>query len=411
MYEQLQQLMIGAGLGMLVGLQRQRTASVLAGIRTFTLVTLLGTLTAQLSPLFGPWLVAAGLLAVIATAITGNVIAARNGEAEPGQTTELAMLVMFAVGAYVAVGPVPVAVTLGGGVAVLLHLKEPLHRTVRRISDDDFRAIMNFVIVTLVILPVLPDRTFGPYDVLNLREVWLMVVLIVGIGLAGYLAYKLFGARGGSLLGGLLGGLISSTATTVSYARLTREDDRIVPPAAAVILLASAVAFARIMVEIAVVAPSFLRVAALPLGALTLLFFAVGAFSWLRQARAAQDVPDPGNPSELKSALVFAAIYALVLLGVAAARDYFGSSGLYLVAVISGLTDVDAITLSTSNLVRGGTLDPAIGWRIVCVAALSNLVFKAGAIALLGRRSLLARVALGYGLVGALGIALILLLP
>lgn len=411
MYELLQQLAIGAGLGMLVGLQRERASVALAGARTFTLVTLFGTLSAQLAASFGGWVLLGGMLAVIATIVTGNVIALRRDEADPGQTTEIAMLVMYAVGAYVAVGPLPLAVALGAGVAVLLHLKEWLQGAVRRIGDADFRAIMHFVIVTLVVLPVLPDTPFGPYGVLNAREVWLMVVLIVGIGLAGYLAYKLFGARGGSLLGGLLGGLVSSTATTVSYARLSREDDRIVPSAAAVILLASAVSFARILVEIVVVAPAFARVAAVPIGALTALFFLVGGVDWLRQARREPEVPAPRNPSELKSALVFAALYAIVLLAVAAARDRLGSSGLYAVAVLSGLTDVDAITLSTSNLVAGDRLEAGIGWRLITVAALSNLAFKAGAVAVLGRRTLLARVGLGYGIVAAGGVLLLLLLP
>ena len=308
-------------------------------------------------------------------------------------------------------GSLPLAVALGAGVAVLLHLKPVLQGLVARIGDADFRAIMSFVVVSLVVLPVLPDRTFGPYHVLNPREIWLMVVLIVGIGLAGYLGYKLLGARGGSLLGGLLGGLISSTATTVTFARRAREQGGASGPAAAVILLASAVAFARILVEIGVVARAFFRTAALPLGLLTLLFLAVALVSWLRQAGREQAVPEPKNPSELKGALVFAALYAVILLAVAAARDYLGSRGLYAVAVISGLTDVDAITLSTANLVRAGGLEAGTGWRIIALAALSNLGFKAGAVALLGRRALLARVALGYGIVAVAGLALLLLWP
>lgn len=407
----LQQLLIGAGLGMLVGLQRERTASSLAGIRTFTLVALLGTLSAQLAASFGGGLVLVGLLAVAAAAVTGNLVAARNGDADPGQTTELAMLVMFAIGAYVAVGRTAVAVAVGAGVAVLLHMKSALQGVAQRIGDRDFRAIMHFVVVALVVLPVLPDETFGPYDVLNAREVWLMVVLIVGIGLAGYLAWKIFGARGGSLLGGLLGGLVSSTATTVSYARLARQDDRITGSAAAVILLASAVSFARIVIEIAVVSPALLRVALPPLGALTLLFFAVGGLYWVRQARREETAPEPSNPSELKSAFVFAAIYALVLLAVAAARDELGRGGLYLVAVLSGLTDVDAITLSTANLVRHDQLAADVGWRVVTVAAISNLAFKAGAVAVLGSRALLLRVGAGYALVAGAGLLLLLLLP
>jgi len=411
MYVQLQQLLTALALGLLVGLQRERAAKRLAGLRTFALVTLSGTLAAQLAPALGPWLVVIGLLGVIAAVVTGNFVAVRSGGADPGQTTELAMLVMYLVGVYVAVGPLPLAVALGAGVAVLLHLKPALQGLVARIGDADFRAIMSFVVVSLVVLPVLPDRTFGPYHVLNPRQVWLMVVLIVGIGLAGYLAYKLLGTRGGSLLGGLLGGLISSTATTVTFARRTRAQEDTSGPAAAVILLASAVAFARVLVEIGVVAGGFFRTAALPLGLLALLFFAIAFVGWLRQAGHDQVMPEPKNPSELRGALAFAALYAGILLAVAAAREHLGSGGLYAVAVISGLTDVDAITLSTSNLVRDGGLDAGTGWRIIAIAALSNLGFKAGAVAFLGRRALLARIALGYGVVAVAGLALLLLWP
>jgi uncharacterized membrane protein (DUF4010 family) len=132
---------------------------------------------------------------------------------------------------------------------------------------------------------------------------------------------------------------------------------------------------------------------------------------WVRLSARDQQVPEPKNPSELKGALVFAGLYAIILLAVAAARARLGSGGLYAVAVISGLTDVDAITLSTSNLVRAGNLEPHVGWRVIAIAALANLGFKAGAVALLGHRALLARIALGYGAVMVAGVCLLLLWP
>ncbi|NJD11131.1 MAG: DUF4010 domain-containing protein, partial [Gemmatimonadetes bacterium] len=160
-----------------------------------------------------------------------------------------------------------------------------------------------------------------------------------------------------------------------------------------------------------VVAPAFFRTAVAPLGLLTLLCFVVAITAWLRHSGSTERGPEPRNPSELPGALVFAALYAVILLAVAGARDYLGSGGLYAVAVISGLTDVDAITLSTANLVKGGGLEAGIGWRIVAVAALANLGFKAGAVAVLGQRALLARIAAGYGIVALAAIALLLLWP
>lgn len=400
--------LIALGLGLLVGLQRQRVDSRLAGLRTFAFVTVLGTVTALVSQHFGPWLVAMGFVGVIALAVIGNVIKYRAGIFDPGQTTEAAMLLMYMIGAYLTVGSRPLAVALGAAIAVLLHWKEPLHRFVARIGEPDFRAIMVFVLLSLVILPVLPDHTFGPYNVLNPREIWLMVVLIAGIGLAGYLAFKLWGEDAGTLLGGALGGLVSSTATTVSYARRAATMPAAADAAALVIMIASGLAFVRVAVEISVVAPAFLPVAgprlAVPAVATALLV----AVLWFRDRDDRDGVPAPSNPTELKAALVFGAIYAGVLLAVAAARDLVGDRGLYTVAVISGLTDVDAITLSTSNLVSADRLDEDTGWRIILVAALANLVFKGGIVAFLGAAALLRRIALLFGFVLAAGISVLI---
>src|SRR3989442_1630418 len=182
---------ISLGLGLLVGLQRERSDSRLAGFRTFPLITILGTVSSLLSLTFGGWIVALGLVALAGIIIAGNLAAQKTGEVDPGLTTEAAMLLMYCVGAYLPVGHAAVAVALGGGVAVLLHLKPQMHSLAVKIGDQDFTAIMQFVVITLVILPVLPNRTFGPYQVWNPHKIWLLVVLIVGISLAGYVVYKL----------------------------------------------------------------------------------------------------------------------------------------------------------------------------------------------------------------------------
>jgi uncharacterized membrane protein (DUF4010 family) len=187
-------LAIALGLGLLVGLQRERTESSIAGLRTFALVTVLGGLTGLLAQDFGGWVLAGALLALAAMVVVGNVAKLRDEVRDPGITTEVAVLLMFGVGAYLTQGPVEVGIVLGGTVAVLLHAKARLHGFVDRLGDQDVTAIMQFVLLTLVILPVLPNETYGPFDVLNPRHIWLMVVLIVGITLGGYLAYRL--ARG-----------------------------------------------------------------------------------------------------------------------------------------------------------------------------------------------------------------------
>lgn len=238
-----------------------------------------------------------------------------------------------------------------------------------------------------------------------------MVVLIVGISLGGYVAYKLLGRSRGTAVAGLLGGLVSSTATTVSYARRSRDaggdpakpgDRGLTRVASVVILLASAVVFVRVLVEIAVVARGAFPAMAPPLALLLAVAVGVAAVLWIGVRREPAEVPEPGNPTELRSALLFGFLYAAVLLAVAAAKEHWQGSGLWVVSVLSGLTDMDAITLSTSRLVQDGRLDAGLGWKLILVASLSNLVFKGAMVAVLGSRALARRIA---GLFGVLLLA------
>lgn len=405
------QLGVSLLLGLLVGMQRERTEAAIAGIRTFPLITAFGTVCAWLAAQHGGWIIAAGLLAVAALLLVANLVRIKAGDIDPGLTTEIAALLLFGVGACVVVGQMPVAVALGGAIALLLHFKTPLHQFVKGIGETDIKAIMQLVLVTLVILPVLPNRDYGPYGVLNPFKIWLMVVLMVSISLAGYVAFKIFGARAGTLLGGLMGGLVSSTATTASYARRSVESAGSAPLAALVIMIASTTVFVRVLVEVVAVAPgNFVQIGP-PLAAMlaACCVIVTVAFRFTRDQSA--KVPAQENPAELKSALVFGALYAVVILAVAAAKDHFGSSGLYTVAVLSGLTDMDAITLSTAQLVNGGTLEANTGWRVILVASLSNFVFKAGIVAVLGNRALLRRISILFGAALLSGSAILLLWP
>lgn len=401
------QLGLALLLGLLVGLQRERTESSVAGIRTFPLIALFGVLCAHLGLRFGEWVVAAGLIAVAGFFIIGNLARLKAGDIDPGLTTEVAGILLYGVGAYLVVGAKAAAVAVGGATALLLQYKQPLHRFVGRLGEQDVKAIMQFVLLTLVILPVLPNRAFGPYAVLNPFKLWLMVVLIVGLSLVGYVLYKVFDARTGTLLGGVLGGLISSTATTVSYARRSRTAPGQAELAALVIVLASATVFIRVLVEIGTVAPGQFYELALPLVAMQAvkMLVAAGAYRWIRHREAG--MPPQGNPAELKSALVFGVLYGVVLLATAAAQDLFGARGLYAVAALSGLTDMDAITLSTAQLVAAGRLEVAVGWRAILLASLSNLVFKAGVVAVLGDRALVRRIAVLFGLLLLAGAAIL----
>ena len=402
---------ISLGLGLLVGLQRERVESELAGIRTFPLITLLGTVCALLAQQFGGWVLAAGFVGLAALVFSANRAKLQAGHVDPGMTTEVAILLMFGIGAYVVVGRLPAAVATGAAVVILLHFKQPLHRFVQRIGEKDLRAIMQLALISLVILPVLPNRAYGPFAVLNPFKTWLMVVLIVGISLAGYVGYKLLGKNTGTLLAGLLGGAISSTATTVSFARQTSSAPQMGTVAAVVIMIAAAVSFARVIVEVAIVAPRSLSVIGPPLGAELLLLVALAGVLWLFGRKRRVELAEPDNPAELKSALIFGALYAIILFGVAATKHYLGDRGLYAAAVISGLTDMDAITLSTAQLVNADRLTANVAWRIILVAAMANTLFKAILVLAMGGPRLGWRIAGLFAVAVAGGAVLLMLWP
>jgi uncharacterized membrane protein (DUF4010 family) len=404
-------LAIALGLGLIVGLQRESARSELAGLRTFPLVTLLGCVCALLAPAAGGWILAAGLLGVAAATAMGNIAHLRDEQAHPGITTEVALLLMYGLGAYTVLGDRAVAVVLGGTIAVLLHFKAELHGLVGRLGDRELRAVMQLVLLALVVLPVLPDETFGPFAVFNPREMWLMAVLIVGLSLAGYIALKFLGQNAGIVAGGLLGGLISSTATTVSWSRRTRDHPEASRAAGLVILIASTVVYGRVLAEIAVVARPFLPTAAPPILALSAAMAAAAAALWF-MSRSHEPLSVEGQqPADLKTAFTFAALYVVVLFAVAYAKDLAGARGLYVVSVLSGLTDIDAITLSVARLVGSDQIDPAQGWRLIVVALLSNLVFKGAMAAMLGDGRLRRWIVLLFGLQLVAGAAVLAFWP
>lgn len=376
------------GLGLLVGLQREHAESQIAGIRTFALVTLLGTLMALLGQNYGGWLVAVGALCVAVLLFVANLAKMRRGLSKPGLTTEVAALIMYAVGAYLVLGDAAVAVLVGGIVAVLLQWKQPMHSFVGRMGPDDMRVIMQFALVALVILPVLPNENYGPFQAFNPHETWLMVVLIVGLSVAGYIVYKFYGQNAGTVVGGVLGGLVSSTATTASYARRAGQQPSASSQAAVVIAIASAIAIGRVIVEVGVAAAPVVRYLAPPLAVMFLWMLALSLLVYRFDRPGQAGMSPPKNPAELKLALVFGVMYSLIKLAVAATQHYLGESALYGVAGLSGLTDLDAITLSTAKLVEADRLAADLGWRLILTAALANLAFKGGIAAVLGDRRL-----------------------
>lgn len=399
------------GLGLLVGLQREWVHNRVAGIRTFALLTMFGAITGLLGLMYGGWVIAAALIAFAALVVVGTLEDWKNKDGDSGLTTEMAMLVMFTTGLITVNGQRLIAVIIAGVVMVLLQSKKPLHNMVRRIGEDDLREIARLVLAGLVILPALPNREMGYLGVLNPFSIWLMVVLIVGISLAAYLAGKFFDGTKGAALTGILGGLISSTATTASLARRSRHPGACGLCFAAMTLIASAIVFVRVIAEVMIAAPGHLQELLPPLIAMMFWFGLIAAVTHRQAEKRGQQQAQEAAPSELKSAVLFGLLYAVVLLVVAAAREHFGNSGLYIAAAISGLTDMDAITLSTSRLVSTANLETGTAWRMILIGGLANVVFKGGLVMMLGARSYIKPALSGLGGALAGGVLILLFWP
>jgi uncharacterized membrane protein (DUF4010 family) len=402
---------LSLGMGLLVGLQREYASSKTAGIRTFPLITITGTVCGLLAKEFDVWILVAGFLGVISLLIIGSIQKIKDNQEGGGITTEAAVLLMFSLGAYLVFGEPIVAVVLTGVTTVLLHFKTSLHGWVNKIGEQDLRAVMQFVLITMVILPVLPNTTYDQYEVLNPRDIWLMVVLIVAISLSGYFAYKLLGDRIGALLGGILGGLISSTATTVSYSKIAARNMTAGKFAAFVIITASAISLVRVLIEIRIVAPSSFMNLAFPLVAeLAVMIILTGILSF-KQRKGDFKMQDQKNPAELKSAITFGLLYAVISFLSAAAKDKFGIEGLYVVSILSGLTDMDAITLSTAKMAEQKTIDASLGWRLILIAFLANLVFKGGIAMVIAGKDFAKTITLLFGIAILTGLAILFIWP
>lgn len=404
-------LLLSLGLGLLVGMQRESANSKTAGIRTFPLITLTGTICGLLAKEFDGWILAAGFIAIASLLVLGNLHRMKTDKERMGITTEMAVLLMFGMGAYLVFGEKMIAVVITGVVTVLLHFKTTLHGWVDKFGQDDLRAIMQFVLISMIILPVLPDTTYDIYESLNPTDIWMMVVLIVGISLVGYFIYKFTGSKARVFLGGILGGLISSTATTISYSRMARKTETVSKLAAFVILTASAVSLVRVMIEISVVAPGSFKALIFPLAAELLIMIILVVILFFRNRGQRSEIPVQHNPAELKGAFIFALLYGAISFISAAVKDKFGVEALYLVSVISGLTDLDAITLSTAKMTEQRNIEASLGWRLILIATLSNLVFKAGMTLVLGNKQLGRIVALLFGVLVITGLLIIFFWP
>jgi len=382
----LKSLLLGGCLGALIGLERQwdeqfrhHRTHILAGLRTFTLWALFGVLCAWFSQTVHPLFFIAGF-AVMAVWLTIFLKGKTRGGNDPGFTTGAAGMLAFLIGGLVFWQQERVALVLAVGVLILLALKPSLHRFSRGLTLEDVRTSLKFAAVTGIILPLVPDEAMGPYGAFNPHTVWMMVVLVSGVGFIGYLSVRLLGRSHGIAIAGFVGGLASSTATTLAMSRQSAERTMESRDCALAILLSCTVMVWRVGLLAGVVSMQALQVM-WP----SLVVVSIPGMLWCLW-RILHGGPGPehggvlshfGNPLRLRTAVQFGLLYALIVLAVKICVSVAGNHGVVALGGLSGFVDLDAITLSISQMTGAGSIGSMTATRAVLAAVFSNTVIKA----------------------------------
>lgn len=383
----LERLAVALLVGFLIGLDRERAEarkeqSLFAGVRTFPLIAVTGAVPMLVEGSVGPALLVASFLAVAGVICISYYRSSVDGRV--GATTEISAIATFLIGVLAGAGQLTVAGAAGVAVSVLLVAKVRLEAFSIALTTEEIQATLELAVVTVIVLPLLPNRQFGPGGVLNPREIWVVVVLVSALSFVGFIAVRLLGERRGMALTGALGGLVSSTAVTLALAQRSREGTNVARTGASAAVLASAIMAVRIAVLAGAVDIGILR-RLLPVVGAMAASGAVAAW-WIGRGVprvGAPGVPVLSNPFRLRAALTFGAIYAAVLLMVHGAGYYFGQSGLYATSALSGAADVDAPTIAFARMGPGPS-----GWAAataaITIAAATNNVVKAGLALALG---------------------------
>jgi len=389
-------------LGFLLGLQREmhtiysHKTQDFGGARTFSMIALFGFLSSWMNTFFPYFFLAA--LSVIGLLLIASYVINSINVSEKGSTTEYAALVTFVIGGMLTftapIFPVFIAIV----VLSILNLKETIQEYKQTITKQDLAAAILFLVMTFVILPILPDKTIDPMGLVNLNRIWVMVVLVAGISFFGYIAIRLLGSKHGIGVAGLFGGLVSSTAVAMSMARRIHENGFLAKNLAIGISLASSMMLIRAGLEIWVINPELTRPFILPIMVGSLVGY--GYIGVLYVTSKHENIPQNiefKNPFSLKEALMMGLLFGITLALITLANRYMGDSGVYAVAAVSGISDVDAIILSLSSLAKNG-LSSTTAYYAILIAILSNTFAKMALVFFLGTMPLFRFVFVYYSL-------------
>ncbi len=413
-FELFQRMALALGIGLLFGIERgwktrdQHGGRRTAGIRTFVLIGLLGGVSGLLGRIAGEIALGLTFLGFAGLVVATYLQDLKSGPSpDRGITTEVAALLTFALAALVLYGDMLLPVVVAVVAVAFLHGKHGLHGWLGQRRRFELGAALQLLVITIVLLPVLPNRGFGPGLVLNPFEIWLMVVLISALSFTGYVACKLVGARFGLLVVGLLGGLASSTALTLSFSRLARQTPALGGALASGIAIANTVMLVRVLILVAIFNASLLNHVALPLVVMA-AFSLVGAIVLALTSKGAKDhEAEVSDPADLATALTFGALLAGVLLAAYVVHTWLGPEAVYAVALVSGLVDVDALTLSMTELAKTEDFALPTAAGAIVTATLANLVAKGAIVATVGKGEAAMKTGVVFAIVIASG-ALIL---
>ena len=404
-----QHFLIALALGALIGVERERSRyaqknRMYGGIRTYPLIAIFGALSAYLATLISMWVL------IINTFIFGSLIVVvyflttDTKNKHFGATSELAGLLTFFIGVLAYYNEILFATVLAITITFILYLREPLHKFAKHMKRGELEDTLKFIVIAFVILPFLPNQSLGSLELFNPYVIWLMVVFISGISYVGYFFMKWFGEKGIELAG-IFGGLVSSTAVTSSFALRSKKEKKILKPLLLGVVLANTIMFIRILIEVFVINRILFMKMLFPILALFVLSIVFVLFLW-KNEKSVKGKVELSSPFRLAPAIKFGVFFAFILAMVKLGDIYLSAKGVYLVSLISGFADVDAITLSLSHLANGD-LGLEIAKRGIMIAALTNVAVKGGIAYIFGSKEFGIRIIGMFSALIVLGLVLV----
>ncbi|WP_417854366.1 MgtC/SapB family protein [Xanthomarina gelatinilytica] len=403
----IKRVLVALGIGLVLGLEREFSNTdkdeIFAGLRTLSIVSLLGFSSALLNYLINPWFFSIGFLSVIVIVAISYWVSSNKGDI--GSTTEFTTVFTYLLGGLTFLGHIELSLALTVVIVVLLSLKIKFKSIVGQITQTELYAFIRFVIIALLILPFLPNTNFGPYNVINPSEIGWIIVLTSGIGFIGYILMKFLDSKRGLLLTGIFGGMVSSTVVSWIFSKRSKEQPKLSSSFAIAIFAAATIMIGRVLIWVFIFNPTMINGLLTPIFIMILTAIGVTFYFYKKHnvnQLESEEIP-LGEPLNIRDAVFFGLIYTAILILVSYASNNYGDKGIYISSAISALTDIDAITISMSKL-GGNTVEFLTAQNAILLATLTNTIVKIGLTLWFGSKQLKKYILIGYGLIFIAGI-------